>query len=1246
MRIVVDLQGAQTESRFRGIGRYSLSLTLAMVRNGTDHDFHLVLNGILSDSIEPIRAAFEGLLPPENIHVWYAPAPVAEIDNNNLGRRKAAELIREGFIASLKPDIIHISSLFEGYVDDAVTSIARFDTKTPVSVSHFDLIPLINPDQYLNPNPGYKQHYLGKIDELQRASLVLSISDYSRAESVEYLAVDEARSVNVSTAIDDGFHPLTISPADGSTFLQTLGITKPFVLYTGGSDERKNLTRMVQAYAALPDNVRGQYQIVFAGKIPSSHTSSLINEGYALGLEAEHFVFLGYVSEQQLVMLYNLCRVFLFPSWHEGFGLPPLEAMACGAATIGSRSSSIPEVIGWDQALFDPYDVSSMSAKLHSALEDESFRAELINRGLARARLFTWDHCGLTALSAFESFLSQHVVEPKAPAIAVRKRLAFVSPLPPERTGIAGYAADLLPELHKHYDIELVLNQNAVADDWALENCSIRDSQWLLDNAHTVDRVVYQMGNSVFHQHMLDLMRLVPGVVVLHDFFYSGLKSYLQDAHIIETAWDEALYYSHGYIALIEKYSELSSNDVRIKYPVNLEILQQSLGVILHSDYSKGLVRDWYGEDLTAKCDLIPLLRQPVLPADQSDFKQLLGFDANDLVVCSFGFLDPTKMNHSLVEAWVNSSLAQAPHCKLVFVGDITNLPYRAVLDDLIASAKFPDNISITGWTDNEIYNSYLGAVDVAVQLRAQSRGETSAAVLDCMNYGAAVIANANGSFAELDQQAVMLLEDEFAVEQLKQALELMRTDPALRETLGAAAAEIIHTRHSLENCANLYFESIEKRYEEHRYGLDALLQRLFDNSSDEFLDNHRVRLADCLSQNFPVEHSAKTIYLDITATQATTLRTGIERVALAVMLSLLKRTDRSVRFEPVYLCKINDVWGYKTAAKFTLDYIGAPASTLNDEVVIPQKGDTVLTLDWSDCLVHAYESGYVSHLLNNGVKLYATVFDLLPVMMPQYFPPMSDITFERWLQATSKLSGVICISKSVADEYRTWSGSQDNKHKSFSIDWFHLGADLSSAQLGAQVKNPVGDELIERLKAKPTFLMVGTIEPRKGHLEVLESFDALWSSGTDVNLVIVGKEGWKNVDADSRRNLPEIVSALTRHPEFGKRLLWLSEVGDAALEVIYATASCLVFASEGEGFGLPLIEAAQKSLPIIARDLPIFREVAGDNALYFTSEGCSLREAVTQWLELHSVDKHPQSNNIAWLTWQESAESLIKIIC
>ena len=189
MRIVIDLQGAQTESRFRGIGRYTLAFAQGVLRNRGEHEILLVLSGLFPDTIEPIRAAFRGLLPAQNILVWHAPGPVQEGQPGNSCRREVAELLREAFLASLQPDLIHICSLFEGYSDDAVTSIGRFDTGTPVSVILYDLIPLLNPEQYLKPNPAYERYYLRKIESLQRAALYLAISDFARLEAIDALGL-------------------------------------------------------------------------------------------------------------------------------------------------------------------------------------------------------------------------------------------------------------------------------------------------------------------------------------------------------------------------------------------------------------------------------------------------------------------------------------------------------------------------------------------------------------------------------------------------------------------------------------------------------------------------------------------------------------------------------------------------------------------------------------------------------------------------------------------------------------------------------------------------------------------------------------------------------------------------------------------------------------------------------------------------------------------------------------------------
>ena len=166
MRVVIDMQGSQSVSRFRGIGRYTLNFAKALVRNRGKHEIYLVLNGLFTETIEPIRFAFDKLLPQENIRVFSAPGPVKDINYVNRYRRESAELIREDFIESLNPDVIHIGSLFEGYLDDAIISLGKLDSSTPVSITLHDLIPLVNPEQFLSEDPRFSSFYKSKLESI------------------------------------------------------------------------------------------------------------------------------------------------------------------------------------------------------------------------------------------------------------------------------------------------------------------------------------------------------------------------------------------------------------------------------------------------------------------------------------------------------------------------------------------------------------------------------------------------------------------------------------------------------------------------------------------------------------------------------------------------------------------------------------------------------------------------------------------------------------------------------------------------------------------------------------------------------------------------------------------------------------------------------------------------------------------------------------------------------------------------
>ena len=207
MRLVIDMQGTQNASRFRGIGRYSLALVQGLVRHRGDHEVILVLNDAFPETIGPLRAAFADTLPRENIRVWSAPGPTAANKPENGPRRRRAEAIYEAFLASLNPDIIHVTSVFEGFDDDVTTSIGALDLGIATSATLYDFIPLHDPDRFLKPNPVFAAMYRDKMDQMRRADLLLAISAFSAEDGVAVLGVEESKVVNVGAACSEMFKP-------------------------------------------------------------------------------------------------------------------------------------------------------------------------------------------------------------------------------------------------------------------------------------------------------------------------------------------------------------------------------------------------------------------------------------------------------------------------------------------------------------------------------------------------------------------------------------------------------------------------------------------------------------------------------------------------------------------------------------------------------------------------------------------------------------------------------------------------------------------------------------------------------------------------------------------------------------------------------------------------------------------------------------------------------------------------------
>jgi len=234
-------------------------------------------------------------------------------------------------------------------------------------------------------------------DRLRVIDHVVTISEASRRDIVQCLGFSDDRITVVYPGVDlDRFHPVE----DVQRVVDRTSGTKssPYILCVGGADPTKNVETLIDAFRLLPQPLQRTYQLVFAGDFRRRDDlrSRIVKAGIG-----RHVLFLGIVSDERLIDLYQHAAVFVFPSRYEGFGLPILEAMACGCPVICSNTSSLPEVAGKAALLRDPEDVEGFAADIERVLMDGALRRDLRERGLAQATKFPWHRTARATIAVY-----------------------------------------------------------------------------------------------------------------------------------------------------------------------------------------------------------------------------------------------------------------------------------------------------------------------------------------------------------------------------------------------------------------------------------------------------------------------------------------------------------------------------------------------------------------------------------------------------------------------------------------------------------------------------------------------------------------------------------------------------------------------------------------------------------------------------------------------------------------------------
>tara|TARA_R110001583_G_scaffold169859_1_gene323084 strand:+ start:8828 stop:11287 length:2460 start_codon:yes stop_codon:yes gene_type:complete len=811
MKILIDLQSCQSPSRLRGIGRYSIDLVSEMISIcPNDIEIHLLLNIAHENTIIDLRSIFENKIDMNNIHVWDGGFQTSALEGKE-SLIKPAELVREFFIKSINPDFFLITSLFEGIGDPSLTSVPNISGS--VGVILYDLIPFLNKESYLE-NPLINAWYLDKIESLKNdVDYIFSISESAKVEAIQYLGISESKIINISSAVSSQFYL-----DDSCVFKKPDFINgkEKFLLYTANLDPRKNLDGLFKAYSLLKSDVKKCLKLVIVSFVDSTSKAEMISLAKKMGVSEKSLIITGFISDQDLIYLYKTCYLFVFPSLHEGFGLPCLEAMACNAAVIGSNTTSIPEVIGMKEALFSPTDPEEIANLIVKAFEDVGYYKRLKENAKKQKNKFSWER-----------------------------------------------SANILFNTLSNLESEVNLDQTLFEAD------------------------------KVFFEKM------------------------------------------------------------------------------------KGLLFDLKDSDLK-------------------------------------------KISQSVESIYGN---------------------------------KMPS------------------------------------------------------------------------------------------------------------------------------------------------------------------------LYIDITAIAEFDAKTGIQRVVYSIINNIPEKFyNYNIKF--VVLTGIG--W-YEYADLFQEKIFGKSSC---HGVIYPLKGDIFIGLDLIADKSETAKKMYIEWR-SRGVKIAIVVYDLLPILHPEFFHDGIRKVFPNWFEMVVECSDLIlCISKSVADDVNNLKINVAKRKLLQSVGFFHLGADFDNNMSGVS-------SAFEDVDLSKTFLMVGTIEPRKGYLQALRAFELLLEEKNDYNLIIVGKAGW---------NSDELIKRLEEFNLSSNNIRWLNSVSDDELSYLYNNSCVLIASSYGEGFGLPLIEAAHHALPIIARDLPVFREVASNAVFYFDkdSSDMELMKKYLEWICLYEGKMEPCSSNIKFLTWKKSSETFL----
>lgn len=927
------------------------------------------------------------------------------------------------------------------------------------------------------------------------------------------------------------------------------------------------------------------------------------------------------LDDAALLTLYRSAHAMVLPTRGEGFNLPAAEALAMGLPVITTGYSAQADFCSHATAALvnfqfaascshlrasdacwvepDQQHLSEQLRHVRSALlaNDPALEAQR-QAGIRHVRAtYCWDNSARAVLRSAAWLRSQ----PQRATASDPLKMALISPWA-TRCGIAEYSHNLLLPSLEAQRLEL----SVYCDTRTSAPPAHAQVGWTLGHNDTVPAVLERISHSdaqvVFVQHQ-------PSLFALSEACCAQMAALSRQGRLV-------ILELHATQPLLEDHP-LSAAAVRALAQIDRIIVHkpQDLNHLLALGLADNAMLLHHG------------VIQPLADAQPDATRASLGIPLDALVLGCFGFALAHKGIDTLIEAIAPLGRASGRAVHLLAVNSILDERSAQFIEDCQKRARQLGVDAQVHWiTDYRPIGTcqkLLCAADFIVFPYKHTRESASGAVTIGLSTLKPVLVSPIEIFSDLSDVTWKMEGDQ--ADDIVRAVQALLTPTDATRELAARQQEWLHTRDWRFLSARLLTVLHALRFE----------QRL----------SAATATARSAEQAHWLAQRRKQLLVDVSELYHRDARTGIQRVVRNILAELQRTPPAGYNICPVYGTKEGGFFYTDKFQSDAVDAVDAVGHAREGQAVTAGPGDLFLGLDLAAHLFPEAEPHLQAYRLA-GAKVFYVVYDIIPLRYPQFTVQGMTDAFALWLRALGRCAdGLLCISDAVAQDVAAWLHAQAPATAATAataaaplphITHFHLGADVQNTA-PSQGMPDTAPAVLATLQAGTSFLMVGTVEPRKGYAQTLAAFELLWQRGVPVNWVIVGKGGWMS-DA--------LQQQLRQHPEAGQRLFWLESISDEYLEQVYGASTCLLAASECEGFGLPLIEAAQHQLPLLVRNLPVFREVAGDHAYYFDGLAPQdLASAIERWLALHASGQHPRSDRMPWLTWQQSAAQLLQAL-